>query len=83
MAKKAWPSPLKIHIKLTILVASIRIIGRRVLSIHMYVDSDVRRDDVALMAKDERDVKSLLLPRDVLDGAVRLRPAIDVALRDK
>ena len=41
----------------------------------MYVDSDVRRDDVALMTKDER--------RDVLDGAVRLRPAIDVALRDK
>lgn len=49
----------------------------------MYVDSDVRRDDVALMTKDERDVKSLLLlPRDVLDGAVRLRPAIVVALRE-
>ena len=53
--------------------------GSRVLSIHKYVDSDVRRDERALMTKDSL----LLLPRDVhcnvLEGVVR-RPAI-VALR--
>ena len=63
------------------MVASLRIMGSRVLSIHKYVDSDVRRDERALMTKDSL----LLLPRDVycsvLDGVVRLRPAI-VALRE-
>lgn len=64
-----------------ILVASLRIMGSRVLSIHKYVDSDVRRDERALMTKDSL----LLLPRDVycnvLDGVVPLRPAI-AALRE-
>ena len=64
------------------MVASLRIMGSRVLSIHKYVDSDVRRDERALMTKDSL---LLLLPRDVycnvLDGVVPLRPAI-VALRE-
>ena len=66
---------------LTILAASLRIIGSRVLSIHKYVDSDVRRDERALVTKEERLSSLLLLPRDVFDGAIRLRPAI-IALRE-